>query len=758
MNFEELLATVATVANAGVRSGSTLGTGFRQLLSDLVSPSAKFDAILTRLGLTAADVDVRTNGLVGSLKRLKEAGFTTADAYDSFEVRSVAFYTALSNNIAAYDDLTANLDNNTAAQAANEIQMNSLGAQTDRMFNQFKALAEVAGAGVRETLTDVFHLMGDLLTGMKNLTDNGVVRFVVKAVVMTTALTGTILVIKGMAGAVAGLVAAITAGGAVLTTTVPLIAAISAGISIAILGFKAFTKSNADLKNSVEASQTALNKLKDSTSNLQTSIVEVDKKITSLESRFESLQEDPAAVAIEFVNLQTKASELGVALEVDLGGGIDSVRKGWELLRNELSKSLVIDLSQQIEEIDLLAQKMLALKVQEAGGKPDMFSEKGAKDNGYGKITDFNSLTVMGDVPLAAGTDKNAYARRNNAMNSGKTYNNNLFKAIADANKAGGGKGRDIDVAALLKDIADNPRRLSLMTPEEQEAAIPKMRQDYLRANTVITSARDQYIHASRNTQDPKQKKAAEDMVTTLNNFKAQMADRAGVVNQLFSNFNQKKTLTSQRDTENEVVNIRSALISGDVSDLTSKSNFGNAYSLGKQGKAKEKYNTRELAALMPAIKEMSKKYGVPEDIIIGHMITESGVNQGVTSEAGAMGLMQVMPETAKGMGLDAGRVKSDKLYNLEAGVKYLAQVKKQTGGSFEDMSRAYFMGAGGLNKYKSSNGKSYAKGYNQSTDYVKTVYANVLDFQKTRGGRYSVMDELDIPENTQKPFLKLTL
>lgn len=770
LNFEELLATVATVANAGVRSGSTLGTGFRQLLSDLVSPSAKFDAILTRLGLTAADVDVRTNGLVGSLKQLKEAGFTTADAYESFEVRSVAFYTALSNNISAYDDLTANLDNNTAAQAANEIQMNSLGAQTDRMFNQFKALAEVAGAGVRETLTDVFHLIGDLFTGMKNLTDNGLVRFVVKATVMTTTLVSIIYLVKGAGAALLGLrsaMAAAAAANAALSTSVvatgnafkfafPQIAILSAIIAVAILGFKALTKSNADLKNSVEASQTALNKLKDSTSNLQTSIVEVDKKITSLESRFESLQEDPAAVAVEFVNLQTKASELGVVLEVDLGGGIDSVRKGWELLRNELSKSLVIDLTQQIEEIDLLAQKMLALKVQEAGGKPDMFSEKGAKENGYGKVTDFNSLTFMGDVPLAAGTEKNAYARHNIAVNSGKTYNNNLFKAIADANKAGGGKGRDIDVAALLKDIADNPRRLSLMTPEEQEAAIPKMRQDYLRANTVINNAKKQFINASRNTQDPEQKKAAESMVTTLVNFQSQMADRAGVVNQLFSNFNQKKTLTNQRDTEEEVVNIRSALISGDVSDLTSKSNFGNAYSLGKQGKAKGKYNTRELAALMPAIKEMSKKYGVPEDVIVGHMITESGVNQGVTSEAGAMGLMQVMPKTAKGMGLDAGRVKSDKLYNLEAGVKYLAQVKKQTGGSFEDMSRAYFMGAGGLNKYKSSKGKSYAKGYNQSTDYVKTVYANVLDFQKTRGGRYSVMDELDIPENTQKTLSEI--
>ena len=238
LNFEELLASVATVANAGVRSGSTLGTGFRQLLSDLIAPSTKFQNILERLGLTAADVDVRTKGLVGSLKVLKDAGFTTADAYESFEVRSVAFYTALSNNLDTYDDLSANLDNNTAAMEANEVQMDSLAAQTDRMFNQFKALAETAGAGVRDTLTDLFHVVGDLAGVLKDLTDNGVVRFVVQAGTMTVALTASILVVRGMAGAVAGLFAAVTTGAITLQSTVPIIAAISAAISVAILGIK----------------------------------------------------------------------------------------------------------------------------------------------------------------------------------------------------------------------------------------------------------------------------------------------------------------------------------------------------------------------------------------------------------------------------------------------------------------------------------------------------------------------------------------
>ena len=763
LNFEELLASVATVANAGVRSGSTLGTGFRQLLSDLIAPSTKFQNILERLGLTAADVDVRTKGLVGSLKVLKDAGFTTADAYESFEVRSVAFYTALSNNLDTYDDLSANLDNNTAAMEANEVQMDSLAAQTDRMFNQFKALAETAGAGVRDTLTDLFHVVGDLAGVLKDLTDNGVVRFVVQAGTMTVALTASILVVRGMAGAVAGLFAAVTTGAITLQSTVPIIAAISAAISVAVLGIKAFTKSNDALAVSVEASKTRLNELKDSASNLQSTILETDKRITSLESRFESLRDDPAAVAVEMANLQNKASELGITLSTDLTNSIESVRKGWEELRNELSKALVIDLSSQIAEINSLADSMLNLKVTEASGKPNLFSEKGMEQGGYDEIYSFSNLKKTENVSLAASTDRHAYIRQNREREAGRTFNDNLFAAIADANKAGGGSGTTGDIRALLNLVSTAPERLQNMTEEERAKNIPQMKEQYSRAVRIISRAQNQYVIQGRKFKAGSEESLnSQKMASTLSNLKQALTDRTGIVQTYASQKAQQSKLESQVGVENEMVNIRSALISGNVSDLTARSGFGNALALGQQGLnqklAKDKYDTRHLAELMPTIKEMSKKYGVPEDLIIGHMITESGVsrNTGLTSEAGAVGLMQVMPDAAKDTGFKFSNVSSSHKANIEAGVKYLAKMKKDTGGTWEDASRAYFMGAGGLNKYKSTNGGSYAKGYNQSTTYAKTVYANMLNFQKTRGGKYEILETLDIPENTAQTLTEI--
>lgn len=763
LNFEELLASVATVANAGVRSGSTLGTGFRQLLSDLIAPSTKFQNILERLGLTAADVDVRTKGLVGSLKVLKDAGFTTADAYESFEVRSVAFYTALSNNLDTYDDLSANLDNNTAAMEANEVQMDSLAAQTDRMFNQFKALAETAGAGVRDTLTDLFHVVGDLAGVLKDLTDNGVVRFVVQAGTMTVALTASILVVRGMAGAVAGLFAAVTTGAITLQSTVPIIAAISAAISVAVLGIKAFTKSNDALAVSVEASKTRLNELKDSASNLQSTILETDKRITSLESRFESLRDDPAAVAVEMANLQNKASELGITLSTDLTNSIESVRKGWEELRNELSKALVIDLSSQIAEINSLADSMLNLKVTEASGKPNLFSEKGMEQGGYDEIYSFSNLKKTENVSLLASTDRFAYVRQSREREAGRTFNDNLFAAIADANKAGGGSGSTGDIRALLNLVSTAPERLQNMTEEERAKNIPQMKEQYSRAVRIISRAQNQYVIQGRKFKAGSEESLnSQKMASTLSNLKQALTDRTGIVQTYASQKAQQSKLESQVGVENEMVNIRSALISGNVSDLTARSGFGNALALGQQGLnqklAKDKYDTRHLAELMPTIKEMSKKYGVPEDLIIGHMITESGVsrNTGLTSEAGAVGLMQVMPDAAKDTGFKFSNVSSSHKANIEAGVKYLAKMKKDTGGTWEDASRAYFMGAGGLNKYKSTNGGSYAKGYNQSTTYAKTVYANMLNFQKTRGGKYEILETLDIPENTAQTLTEI--
>ena len=51
-------------------------------------------------------------------------------------------------------------------------------------------------------------------------------------------------------------------------------------------------------------------------------------------------------------------------------------------------------------------------------------------------------------------------------------------------------------------------------------------------------------------------------------------------------------------------------------------------------------------------IREMARKYGVPEDVAIGVGLLENGGSETAKSSAGALGVFQLMPGTARSLGL----------------------------------------------------------------------------------------------------------
>lgn len=100
----------------------------------------------------------------------------------------------------------------------------------------------------------------------------------------------------------------------------------------------------------------------------------------------------------------------------------------------------------------------------------------------------------------------------------------------------------------------------------------------------------------------------------------------------------------------------------------------------------------------LSTINAASKKYGVPSNIIAAVMATESGghqlnANGGIlTSSAGALGIMQLEPATAKSLGVNPYNVTQ----NIMGGAKYLAEMHKQTG-SWDSAIQAYNGGPGGV-------------------------------------------------------------
>lgn len=167
-SFEETTAALATMSNAGIKSGSTLGTGLRQFLTEVQKPSEELLDSLRRVGLTISDIDVRSNGLVGVVENLRKAGFVASDAIKSFDVRSAAAFNALIANPEMFRQQYEGLQGNRAALEANEIQMQSLQAQSRRLGTSLNNLIDSGFEPIRKTLTLVSSAMSDVLAVMAN--------------------------------------------------------------------------------------------------------------------------------------------------------------------------------------------------------------------------------------------------------------------------------------------------------------------------------------------------------------------------------------------------------------------------------------------------------------------------------------------------------------------------------------------------------------------------------------------------------------
>lgn len=123
---------------------------------------------------------------------------------------------------------------------------------------------------------------------------------------------------------------------------------------------------------------------------------------------------------------------------------------------------------------------------------------------------------------------------------------------------------------------------------------------------------------------------------------------------------------------------------------------------------------------IIQLIKDVSKEYNVNPSIILAITRVESNFNPKAVSPKGATGLMQVLPSTAKEMGLDAHNI----VENVIAGTQYFLKVRVMFNGYTKLALAAYNAGPGNVKNMSIPN-------FPETRNYVDKVYKYYRQYQK---------------------------
>ena len=102
-------------------------------------------------------------------------------------------------------------------------------------------------------------------------------------------------------------------------------------------------------------------------------------------------------------------------------------------------------------------------------------------------------------------------------------------------------------------------------------------------------------------------------------------------------------------------------------------------------------------ADLEPIFEQAAQQYGISKDLLKAVAKAESNFNPSVVSSAGAIGVMQLMPDTAKSLGVTNPY---DATKNIMGGARYLSQLLSQYNGDTSLALAAYNAGSGNVAKY----------------------------------------------------------
>lgn len=375
VTFEELTSALGAMANAGIRSGSTLGTGFRQMLLDLERPSTKLKDRLDGLGISLNQIDFRANGLAGVLKNLRSAGFTTADAMATFEVRSAAAFSALSGNLEDFDALQESLLDTNAAFTANYVQMEGLVVQLDHLKSNLGIVAA-------EGLKPVTALARDVAKAFAHMMENSeegstALRVLGTVLASLTAAVAVAWLAKMTAGLVSMTFAARTAQGALIGLSKSGWVGLLVGLGFATAAYISHNNELERMTTDLDTATGKHNEAKEVYNATKDSVSNLDEAIKKVADRYGTL-----------VSSQIETTATGKALEAqfkDLGLTFDDL--------STLKAPALIAKLKKLREVQFTKQKEDAYNLEKTS--LDELDQKVATAKEFAKSEDVQKLSAL---------------------------------------------------------------------------------------------------------------------------------------------------------------------------------------------------------------------------------------------------------------------------------------------------------------------------------------------------------------------------
>jgi soluble lytic murein transglycosylase-like protein len=144
-----------------------------------------------------------------------------------------------------------------------------------------------------------------------------------------------------------------------------------------------------------------------------------------------------------------------------------------------------------------------------------------------------------------------------------------------------------------------------------------------------------------------------------------------------------------------------------------------------------------------PLIKKAAKKHLIDQDLVHVVIRAESNYDAFAISSAGAMGLMQLMPATARQYGVNNV---FDPAQNIEGGVRYLKDLIRLYGGKTRLVLAAYNAGQEAVRKYKGippyPETKSYIAGIMKSYKKPTVTTKNPTFMVKDANGKTILVND----------------